>query len=142
MFPFFLSFSGTKAVIISDSLTRTLNPIEHIDVITRPGATPQKLLHFLEQNPKLLYNYKIAVLHVGTTWLSTKNEWLLHLRLVNGHINRKEYNEALLSMNPPPAIGLAIIFRDEYKNLIDFIKSVNPEIMILVSAIIPRPWDH
>ena len=137
-----LSFSGTKAVIISDSLTRTLNPIGYIDVLTRPGATPQKLLHFLEQNPKLLHNYKIVVLHVGTTWLSTKNERLLYLRLVNGHIDRKEYNEALSSMNPPPAIGQAIVFRDQYKNLIDFIKTVNPETIILVSAIIPRPWDH
>ena len=79
---------------------------------------------------------------MGTTWLSTKNEWLLYLRLVNGQIDRKEYNKALLSMNPPPAIGQAIVFRDKCKNLIDFIKIVNPETMILLSTIIPRPWDH
>ena len=81
-------------------------------------------------------------MHVGTTWLSAKEEWIMYLKLVNGQITKTEYNKILQQMNPPPAVGPAVEFRDHYAKLIAFIKSVNPDVMILVSAIIPRPWDH
>ena len=43
---------------------------------------------------------------------------------------------------PPPAVGPSVVFRDDYMNLIRFIKGVNPKATILESAIILRPWDH
>ena len=79
---------------------------------------------------------------MGTTWLSDKSEWALFLKLVNGLIDRDKYEKTIEAMNPPPAIGLASTFRDQYASIIDFIKSMNSEAIILVSAIIPRPWDH
>ena len=81
-------------------------------------------------------------LHIGTTWLSTKDEWSLYLRLVNERINLDEYNAALAELNPPPAVGPAIEFRDQYQKVIEHIRSSNREAIILVSSIIPRPWDH
>ena len=123
-------------------MARSLTPIAHIDVITRPGASPQKILDFLKQRPGILPKYQIVIVHTGTTWLSAKNEWALYLKLVNSQIKKQEYNEILVSMNPPPAVGPAVVFRDNYTNLIGFIKGVNPKATILVSAIIPRPWDH
>ena len=135
-------FTGNRAIILADSLTRSFAPIIEADVITRPGASPAKLLDFLKQKPGLLANYSVIVLHVGTTWLSAKEEWALYLRQVNGNISQDEYNNALKSMNPPPAVGPATTFREEYSSLITHIRSINDTAIILVSSIIPRPWDH
>ena len=94
----------------------------------------KKFLTSLNRNRVYYQNIKLSYIQVLLG--------LVYLKLVNGQIKKQEYNEILVSMNPPLAVGPAVVFRDNYTNLIGFIKGVNPKATILVSAIIPRPWDH
>ena len=129
-------------MIISDSLTKNFTPIMKADIITRPGANPEKIQKFLEQNRNLLRNYTVVLMHFGTTWLSAKSEWELYLKLVNGIINQDQYDTQLIRLNPPHATGPPEKFRDQYQKVIEFVRSVNKDAIILVSSILPRPWDH
>ena len=112
------------------------------DVNTVPGANPKKIMKFLREHPRVLHKYHVIVVHIGTTWLSAWSEWALYLRQVNGQISREEYDQALAKLDPPPAIGKAETFRDQYQEILSYIKAENSKAIILVSAIIPRPWDH
>ena len=114
----------------------------HTDVITRRGGTPKKAIDFIKENPTSIQNYKIIILHVGTNWLSHKEEWGLYLKLANGLLSKEAYDSQLASLNPPPATGDARIFRDTYQELIDLVRETNPIAIILISSIIPRAWDH
>ena len=112
------------------------------EIITRPGATPKKILSFLERNLSLVTNYKTVVLHFGINWLSAKEEWGLYLKLINQEISLDQYNKELQDLNPPPATGTATDFRDQYQQVIEHVQMRNPGAIILVSSIIPRPWDY
>ena len=81
------------------------------------------------------------MLHLGTNHFSRKEEWFLFLKMQNNKISRSEYNIRLSAMNPPLAIGEVVDFRNQYKELIELVKS-HCSATILVSSIIPRPWDH
>ena len=128
-------------LILSDSLTKGFCALQKTVVATRPGATPIKILHHLKTNPIILDNFKVIVLHVGTNWLSQKSEFSLYLQFVN-IISEGKFKEQLHRLNPPPANGSAVAFRDTFQNIIDCIRCRNLEAKILVSAIIPRKWDH
>ena len=52
------------------------------------------------------------------------------------------YNQKIHHLNPPLVIGPAIEFKDAFQQILDLIKNSNPEAKILISAIIPRKWDH
>ena len=114
----------------------------HTAVITRKGATPEKILQFVREYPNMVKRYRVIILRVGTNWLGTREEWRLYLRMVNSQITEKEYEAQIRSMNPPSAKGEPEIFRQIYQNLIDLIRQLNPEAKILISSIIPRLWDH
>ena len=114
----------------------------HTAVITRKGATPEKILQFVREYPNMVKRYRVIILRVGTNWLGTREEWRLYLRMVNSQITEKEYEAQIWSMNPPSAKGEPEIFRQIYQNLIDLIRQLNPEAKILISSIIPRLWDH
>ena len=116
--------------------------MENTKVITQRGGTPEKAIEFIESQPKVVSEYKVIILHVGTNWLSRKEEWSLYRRKVNGFFSEYEYREALCRLNPPPAIGDAIRFRNTYQKLINLIRSLNGDAIILVSSIIPRWWDN
>ena len=93
-------FAENKAVIISDSLTKGFSPIIRADVVTVPGANPEKILKHLRPNHDLLGKYQVIVLHIGTTWLSKKSEWELYLDHVNGKLSKEEYNQVIAELNP------------------------------------------
>ena len=38
--------------------------------------------------------------------------------------------------------GPALEFKDTFQQILDLIKSINPQAKILISAIIPRKWEH
>ena len=110
--------------------------------MTRPGSTPVKMLDFLHRCPSTVHGYQVIVLVVGTNWLSQKSEFALYLQLVNGVITEESYNQRLHHLNPPPANGPALEFKDTFQQILDLIKDINPQAKILISAIIPRKWDH
>ena len=64
------------------------------------------------------------------------------MKMINRVITKDEYHKVLENLNPPPARGKATFFRDQYTRLIYFVKTVNCQSTILISSIIPRPWDH
>ena len=64
------------------------------------------------------------------------------MRLVNNVISTECYREELAKLNPPSANGSAIVFRDTFAEIINFIKASNPQARILLSALLPRKWDH
>ena len=82
------------------------------------------------------------LLHFGTIWLSAKSEWELYLKLVNRIINQDQYDTELTLLDPPLTIGPPEKFRDQYSKVSEYVRSVNNAAIILVSSIIPRPWDH
>ena len=102
----------------------------------------KKSLNILRNVPSSIVNYRVIILHVGTNWLSQKDEWGLYLKLIKGHYSKEEYDSKIASLNPPPAIGSANAFRDTYQELINLITDINKEAVVLISAIIPRAWDH
>ena len=111
-------------------------------VITQRGGTPEKAINYVKSKPYKVQGYKVIVLHVGTNWMSKKEEWALYLKKVNGFLSEREYQKELEILNPPPAIGDANRFRKIYQELIDLIKALNQDVIILVSSILPRLWDH
>ena len=113
----------------------------HTNVITR-GGTPQKAIEYIKKCPRSIINYRVIVLHVGTNWLSQKDEWGLYLKVIKGHYSKEEYDSKIASLNPHPAITSANTFRDTYQELINLITDINKEAVVLISAIIPRAWDH
>ena len=75
--------------------------MKHTAVITRRGGTPQKALDFVKCSPELFKGYKVILLHVGTNWLSGKQEWALYLKMANSIISKEEYNAQIKELNPP-----------------------------------------
>ena len=137
-------FSGQhyNSLIFADSLTKGFFEMAHTKVITRKGGTPKSAIEFIKKCPSSIRHYTVIVLHVGINWLSQKDEWFLYLKMLNGQYSKVEYDSKIASLNPQPAIGSATTFRDTYQELIDLIKEVNKEAVILISAIISRTWDH
>lgn len=138
---FKILFVGSKSLIISDSLTRNFPPIRNLDVITKGGATPKTLLSYLYSNQHVLWGYGTILVHVGTCWLSSKREWKIYCKYVNHEITYQDYCTRINHLNPQPAIGQADAFRADYLDLIDLIRT-NTNSMVIVSAIIPRVFDH
>ena len=116
--------------------------MEKTRVITRRGGTPEKAIDFIKSRPSIVSGYQVIVLHVGTNWLSKKEEWALYLKKVMGELSQEEYRNELNKLNPPPAIGDAHRFIHTYQHLVDLIRSINPNATILVSGIIPQFWDN
>ena len=100
------------------------------------------MLSYLKENPSTVHHYQVIVIHVGTNWLSTKIEFGLYLQFINDIITKESYEQQITSLNPAPANGPATVFKDTIKEIIHLIKSQNQLAKILVSAIIPRSWDH
>ena len=116
--------------------------MKHTKVITRRGGSPQKAIDFLKDNPEAIKGYKVVVLHVGTNCFSTRHEWGLYLQLVNEQISQDVFDRKLTELKPPEAIGTPESFKDTYQKLIDLVRALNKEATVLVSAILPRFWDH
>ena len=134
----------TKAVIIGDSITKDLAALKNVEVHTVRGATPENIQTYLQGNlVNLLSQYQVDVLiiHVGTNYLGTKGEWNLYRNHKKGKMSDTSFKESIALMNPLPANGTAIHFREIFQSIINTIRSVNQNITILISAIIPRPWD-
>ena len=53
--------------------------------------------------------------------------------MANGQFTEEDYIVELAKLNPPPAIGDANRFREEYKELVDLIRNINQQATILAS---------
>ena len=104
-----------NSLILADSLTKGFFAMTNTEVITRRGGTPQKALEFIRSNPHLISNYKVIVLHVGTNWLGSKEEWGLYLRKVNSRITCEEFEARLRDLNPPQQLVTPGFFRQSTK---------------------------
>ena len=112
------------SVILADSLTKGFFEMDRTVVITRQGGTPQKLIQFLKENPRSISGYKIIIVHIGTNWLSGKEEWGFYIKLVNSVITKEIYEAKLKSLNPPPAVGTAQICKETFQKLLDLLSSI------------------
>ena len=108
---FFLGYPY-QSLILADSLTKNFFQMDNIHVITRHGSTPAKMTKFVRESPGVVKNYDTIVIHVGTNWMSTKEEWGLFLKMINSVISPSKYRAMLNNLNPPPATGDALRFRN------------------------------
>ena len=112
------------------------------DVHASSGSTAGDLLMKLADSPELVHDYGIVVLHVGTNDIGFKAEWCIFQRFRQGLLNRGEYEHAV-SVYPcyadPGQLGT---FRKDVGDILNLIHMVNPNCSILISAILPRVWDH
>ena len=140
----FLKFAGDSphSIVLADLLTKGFFQMVKTEAVTYKGGNTPKMLDLIKSDPNLIQGYEVIVLHLGTNWLSGMEEWGLYLKMVNKVITKESYNTQLRLLNPPPALGKAQTFKDQYQELIDLIKFINKEVTILVSSIIPRSWDH
>ena len=75
----------------------------HTNTITRRGGTPPKAIEYIKKYPNSIKHYQVIVLHVGTNWLSQKDEWGLYLKMLKGQYSKEEYESRIESLNPPPS---------------------------------------
>ena len=134
----------TKAVIIGDSIVKDLATLKDVEVHTIRGATQIDILKYLKSKGKNIMNQcnpKVLIIHVGTNHLGTKREWGLYRDYRLGNISEINFKNAIDCLNPMPANGTATQFHDTFCDIISTIHSTNPEITVLISSILPRPWD-
>ena len=140
----FLTYVGlTKdSLIIADSMVKGFCNLRKTDVICRRGSDPLQLLKYLKGNKKIVKSsYKVIVLHIGTNWFGSKEEWGLYLQLMNNQISNKEYGILIKDKQEKSAKGEANVFRKIIIEIISYLQRYSSAI-ILLSGIIPRPWDH
>ena len=131
-----------RSLIIADSMVKGFHELRKTDVIMRRGADPLRMLKYLEDNTHLLkMQYKIVILHIGTNYFSTKEEWGQYLNFINDQCTFEDYNDYLYYHAPNPAKGSANNFKVIILRIINLINSYT-NALILISGIIPRPWDN
>ena len=140
LFPL-LSGKHPKCLILADSITKDLYDICHTDIITKKGADVTRMHSYVAQNPQVVQGYNVITLHIGTNWLSKKEEWFLYLDYVNNQINQNIFLLNLSQLDLKPAIGQADQFQKDFLNLINTIQYLNSKATILISSILPRKWD-
>ena len=89
-----------------------------------------------------MLEHKVIVLHTGTNWLGHKNEWSFYLQKVKGDLSEEDYSREITKLSPPLANGSEKKFKATFEEIIHYIRAKNPQAKVLISAIIPRPWDH
>ena len=78
------------------------------------------------------------MIHVGTNYIGSKNEWFLYRNFKSSKLTPTEYQQQLIKMNPPPASGTAANFQQTFVNLIDEIRLINDNAQIIILAEIKR----
>ena len=137
----FYCIDTKHSLIISDSMVKNFVTLKKTDVICRRGADPEKMLKFLQENQHIITNqYKVIIIHVGTNFFSTRHEWGKYLELVNDQCTQAEYDDFIDQSNFTAARGSTFTFKSIIQQIIHFIKS-RSQAIILLSGIIPRPWD-
>ena len=129
------------SLVLSDSMVRGFRQLKKTDVICRRGADPKKLFNYIQDNKYIVArNYKVVIIHIGTNYFGSRYEWGKYLELVNQECTFEEYYDYINSSSLLPAKASTFTFRDEVFKIIKLIQSLSTS-FILLSGIIPRPWD-
>ena len=91
-------------------------PTENTDVKSYPGIHIEETTRLLEQYPAIIEGYKLIILHLGT----------------NNLLSRDENTKQLFSVTN---------IHNLYLELSDMILNINPDCVIISSAILPRERD-
>ena len=133
---FFLSFSmhwhkfwQKKGIIIVESIGKHFRHLTKAVTSVYPGITISNLVHKIKDLN--LKNYKAALLLVGTNDLTPKATW-------QWYKEKQRHGEPRLIRLPPHSTTPSSIIQDKYRTLILEIRKHNPNICLLVSAILPR----
>ena len=125
-------FDRKDGIILTDSLGKNFRHLSRAVAVAVPGATISSLSTKLQTLK--LSSYKVILILVGTNDLTPKSVWVWYkMKLRKGQSTVK--NLPRHPKTPPEAI------KSEYRNLLEGIRQENPNIFILVSAILPRPFD-
>ena len=125
---------------IADSMTRDVGTLPSTDVFCFRGFTVQSLLSTVKSFPSMVQGYRVIVIHIGTNNFGSKSEWFRWLEYKKGKISGQVLDQVLASS--------AVVNQDRqvfgecYLELVQFVRSLNPEAWILLSSILPRLWDH
>ena len=66
-------------------MTKDFPDFKNKEVVTISGATVPEIIEYVEERGRILMNYRVVVLHVGTNHFSHKTEWFLCKKYVNGY---------------------------------------------------------
>ena len=123
-------------------MTKNVTALKDVEVHYLRGATPETILLYLQSNlANLLHLWhpEAIVIHAGINYLGTKDEWTLYLNFINGKLFEANYSGSMKLLTPLPANGTTIL--DTFQGIINLICTMNQEVTILISAIIPSSWD-
>lgn len=122
-------------------MTRGFDALKDTDVTAMSGFKVKDMLQKVSDDPQLVTGYTVVLIHVGTNDFGSKEEYDLYVKFKLGKISYQCFvdksrrlclNDVHTSFNE---------FEYEMGNLFRFIYSVNPKVVLLVSSILPRPWD-
>ena len=126
------SFDRKEGIIIVDSIGKHFRHLTKAVTSVHPGITISNLVHKIKDLN--LKNYKSALLLVGTNDLTPKATW-------QWYKEKQRHGEPRIIRLPPHSTTPSSIIQDKYRTLILEIRKHNPNICLLVSAILPRVFD-
>lgn len=131
-------------MLVSESMAARMRPTQQSHVQAFSGSGTSQLLDTLADSPELLHNYGVIVLHVGTNNFGSKAEWKKFLAYQRGEMSTPEFESYLILQNCSAVVSSGELdsFWRDVNSLIGLMRMVNPSCIILLSAVIPRPWDH
>lgn len=106
----------------------------HASTMSFPGATLESSLSIIQEFELKLKKLKCILLLMGTNDLTSKFIWLWYKHQVRK--GKPVYKLPRHSRTPAHRIN------QDYRNLINRIKLINPNVKIVVSAILPRVFDY
>ena len=112
-------------LIPGDSIPKYVSDIEGVVLQSFSGDTIAKLSHRIDSKQVSLENFEYVLIHVGT------ND-------VDNYVN----NEPKFKQKPFDIERAFEYIVSDYGNLIGIVRKKKPKIVIILSAILPRPKDH
>ena len=121
-----------EGIFITDSIGQNFRHLSRALPLSIPGATISNITEKISNLP--LEKYRVILLLVGTNYLTPKSLWQWYKRF---KIENKGKEIILPHHTTTPVEGIV----EHYKQLLKVIKTKNPNIFIMVSEILPRPFD-
>ena len=138
---------GQRVLILSDSITKSMKSTKAAILNTISGCTVKSLYLKLQDQVDMVTGYDYILLHIGTNDFGSKKEWLNYKHYVKhyGITSAQGYmnwcHPGLSGFEPVDSISVDHI-RHYYTKIIKLIHSLNPNVVLIYSAVLPRFWDH
>jgi hypothetical protein len=114
-----LYLKDVKCMLLSDSMTNNVVPIEGLEIWTYPGQTPNGLAQVLEERQLPFEDCMVVGFNVGT--------------------NRLDYARQRWKCSPKSQAEQVIA---EIRGMLQKMRKVNPRAFVILFTVIPRPIDH